>query len=74
MQKKKKKKVMKYVRFPKGAYAPHIKLICNTCGEGFDINVNLNWEDIYTEEVIKNWNCWKCRIKNMWETLVKNPS
>ena len=74
MQKPKKKKGMKYVRYPKGAYGKSIRLICSCCGEPWNINVNLNWKEVYTEEVVKNWQCWKCKRKNKWKKFLINNS
>jgi len=59
--KKKKKKEVRYVRYPKEAYRNTIKLRCYICKEVSHITVNHDWEKTYTEEVIKRWTCWKCR-------------
>ena len=66
LKKKKLKKEMKYVRYPKEVYANTIKLRCTICKEISHITVQLDWEKTYTEEVINCFICWKCRPKKKW--------
>jgi len=60
MRKKKKHKV-KYVRLPKNAYGKYVHIECIVCKKIQSIRVND--ESIYTEEVRKNYKCWKCRYE-----------
>jgi hypothetical protein len=57
----KKKKRIPYVRLPKNSYGKYVHIECIICKEMQTIRVND--ESIYTEEVRKNYKCWKCKYK-----------
>ena len=42
-------------------YGKYLTIICSKCKVANILHVGLNWETIYTEEVISKWQCWKCR-------------
>ena len=69
---KKKAQRMKYVRVPKEYYTiKTVTLYCNICGEEFKVHTsNIK---IYTEEVKKNYVCWKCkddRFRKLYFTVL----